>query len=228
MFERLQVLFDGLHGLLVLVAFLAFPVVLVVMGIIARVKHVVLDRLRVLRERLQVVRPDEPLASVLLGQGALHVLQVVVSGQVQGVAAGHVVVDQRVVLDDAELLGGVELSAGLVAEVLFVGRFLGFLLFFFLAPGFFDLLFLLDEHLGGVGRQLAQAFAQLAHGVHSYGLNKPRVFRGSPGVAASTLDSHRVKGRVSEIQTVRGVPALGVGVQLGNHVVHFLVALHQA
>lgn len=67
------------------------------------------------------MRPDEPLTPIFLGQGALNILQVVVCGQVQGVAAGHIVVDQGVVLNDAEFLSWIELGSGLISEVLLIG-----------------------------------------------------------------------------------------------------------
>jgi hypothetical protein len=103
--EEVEVAFYHLDSLLGLVALLFLPVLLIVVRVVPRVQHVVLHTLLMPRQRLQVVRPDEPLRrTVLLGQGALDVLQVIVSRQVQRVARRHVVIEQAVVLDQTELL----------------------------------------------------------------------------------------------------------------------------
>jgi hypothetical protein len=66
------------------------------------------------------MRPDEPLACILLRESALNVLEVVVSGEVEWVATGHVVVYEGVVLDNSELLSRVKLLSRCVSIKVFV------------------------------------------------------------------------------------------------------------
>ncbi len=61
-----------------------------------------------LSKGLQVMWPDEPFALVFLRESTLYIFKVVVGWQVQGVARGNIVIDQGVVLDDAEFLSWVE------------------------------------------------------------------------------------------------------------------------
>lgn len=88
---------------------------------VASVQDVIFDAQWVLGQCLKVVGSDEPLAvtRLLSGQVLLNVLLVIVCGKVQWIRGGHVVVDQRIALDDTELLFGVEgfLCLGVNVEV---------------------------------------------------------------------------------------------------------------
>ena len=56
---------------------------LVVVRVVPRVQHVVLDRVWMVGQRLEMVRPDKPLRLRFLGwQGTHDVLLIVVSGEV--------------------------------------------------------------------------------------------------------------------------------------------------
>ena len=72
--------------------------------------------------------PEVGTSCIFTREGALDVLLIVVCWQVQGVAGRDVIVDQRVVLDDAELLSRVVvLALGVSVELLVRGLLLLFL-----------------------------------------------------------------------------------------------------
>lgn len=106
----------------------------VVVAEVASVEHIVTQRVEVVRERLDVVRPDKP-SFVLDAHLILHVLQVVVRWKVQLVTRGDVVVHQlSAILNHTEsLVWVVLLASNWVNEVLLdVRGALGQLLLFFL------------------------------------------------------------------------------------------------
>ena len=77
----------------------------IVIAEVARIEHIILDRVVVISQRLQVMRPDEPLFVVLARHRILNVLQVVVRGQVQIVRRRDVVVHQLgPILDNTKAL----------------------------------------------------------------------------------------------------------------------------
>lgn len=88
--QLLQMFLDVLNGLLVVGQLLLLFAI--VAAEVASVEHVILERVEVVGQRLQVMGPDEPLFLILVRHRVLNVLQIVVGGQVQSVAGRYVVV----------------------------------------------------------------------------------------------------------------------------------------
>ena len=79
-----------LNGLLVVGQLLLFFAI--VATEVSSVEHVILERVEVIGQRLQVMGPDEPFFLILVRHRILDVLKIIVGGQVQSVAGRDVVV----------------------------------------------------------------------------------------------------------------------------------------
>ena len=103
-------LLDVIDGLLIVGQFLL--VLAIVVAEVARVQHIVLQRVVVVGQGLQVMRTDEPPFIILVGHGILNVLQVVIGRQIELIRRRDIVVNKlRSILNKTESLVRVILLA---------------------------------------------------------------------------------------------------------------------
>ncbi len=139
-----QMTLNRFDCLLRFVALDLYTILLIVVGVVTRVKHVIFDGVRVVSQGLQVVGTNEPLRLSVLGwQGAHNVLLIVVSGKVQWIRGCDITIEKRVVLDDTELFAGIKNIALGVLEELFIWRRLILSLFFLKSSLLFGFFFFL-------------------------------------------------------------------------------------
>ena len=125
--QLLQVLLDVVDGSLVIGRGRSLITIFVV-TVVARVKYIVLQRVEMVGQRLDMMRPDEPLLGILLGQVVLHIFQVVVGRQVHFVGGRDVVVyELGTILDDTESLVRIVLLARVYINEVLLDVYLLFL-----------------------------------------------------------------------------------------------------
>jgi hypothetical protein len=139
-----KVTFNCLYGFFGLISLFLNTMLLIIMRIVTSVQHIILYWIRMISQRLQMVRTNKPFRLWVLGrQSADYVLLIVVCGKIKGIRRSDITVEKWVILNYAEFLIGIEHITLEVFEELFRWRLLVLLPLFFLSPLFLCLFLLL-------------------------------------------------------------------------------------
>jgi hypothetical protein len=115
------------------------------------------------------MRANEPEVGpcrVLPWQGRLDVFLIIIGRQIERVARGHILVKQRVVFDDTELLGRIVEIAVFVAVEFFVRRFLLLLLGLLATALLFCVFFLVFKEGTSSSLRVVSVIIVKRHGLH--------------------------------------------------------------